>query len=126
DQTAATAALQIDPPVAGHWQWTSASRAEFVPDTRLPILTDLTIGVRGGPDGPRAVAGGYLESDLSATFRTTDFKKIEVSLGRQTMTLLENGSAIRTIYVATGVSAAPTPTGTFYVQMKAPQMRFRG
>ncbi|TMF01444.1 MAG: hypothetical protein E6I52_11380 [Chloroflexi bacterium] len=126
DQAAATRALQIDPPVAGHWEWTSARRAEFVPNTRLPVLTDLTIGVRGGPDGPRTVPGGYLEDDVSATFRTTDFKKIEVSLGRQTMTLFENGSPIRTIYVATGVSAAPTPTGTFSVYMKAPQMRFRG
>jgi lipoprotein-anchoring transpeptidase ErfK/SrfK len=126
DQAAATQALQIDPPVAGHWEWTSDSRAEFVPDSRLPILTDLTVSVRGGPDGPRTAAGGYLDSDASATFRTTDFKRIEVSLSRQTMTLLENGAAVRTIYVATGVSAAPTPTGTFYVQMKAPQMRFRG
>lgn len=126
DQDAATRALQIDPPVAGHWAWPSASRAEFVPDTRLPILTRLTISVRGGPAGPRTVEGGYLEADQSATFRTTDFKKIEVSLGHQTMTLFENGAPVRTIYVATGVAAAPTPTGTFYVQMKAPQMRFRG
>jgi lipoprotein-anchoring transpeptidase ErfK/SrfK len=126
DPTAAARALQIDPPVAGHWDWSSADTAVFVPDTRLPTLTDLTLTVRGGPDGPRTAAGGYLESDQAATFRTTDFKRIDVSLSRQTMTLFENSQAVRTIYVATGVAAAPTPTGTFFVQMKAPQMRFRG
>lgn len=126
DPTAATAALAIDPPVAGHWQWTSPTRAEFVPDLRLPITTDITLSVRGGPDGPRTASGGFLDGDTSSTFRTTDFKRMEVSLSKQTMTLYESDHAVRTIYVATGVAAAPTPTGTFYVQYKSPQMRFRG
>jgi lipoprotein-anchoring transpeptidase ErfK/SrfK len=126
DQGVATQALQMDPQVAGRWQWTSPTRVEFVPDTRLPILSDITVSLRGGPDGPRNAAGGYLADDVSATFRTTDFKRMDVSLGRQTMTLFENDVAVRTIYVATGVAAAPTPTGTFYVQYKSPQMRFRG
>ena len=126
DQAAATRALQIDPPVAGQWVWKSAQQAEFVPTDRLPILTTLTISVHGGPDGPRTAAGGYLESDISASFRTTDYKRMDVSLSHQTMTLYENDRPVRTIYVATGVAAAPTPTGTYYVQMKAAQMRFRG
>jgi hypothetical protein len=126
DPTAATQALSIDPPVAGHWQWSSADTAEFVPDGQLPILTDITLTVKGGPDGPRTAAGGYLEGDQSASFTTTDYKRIDVSLSRQTMTLYENNVAMKTIYVATGVAAAPTPPGTYFVQMKAPQMRFRG
>ena len=92
----------------------------------VAILTNLTLTVHGGPDGPRTVAGGYLEDDISTSFTTTDFKRMDVSLSHQTMTLYENDRPIRTIYVATGVAAAPTPTGTYYVQMKAPQMRFRG
>jgi lipoprotein-anchoring transpeptidase ErfK/SrfK len=126
DQGAATRALQIDPPVAGQWVWKSAQQAEFVPTDRLPILTTLTISVHGGPDGPRTAAGGYLESDISTRFTTTDYKRMEVSLSHQTMTLYENDRPVRTIYVATGVAAAPTPTGTYSVQMKAAQMRFRG
>jgi lipoprotein-anchoring transpeptidase ErfK/SrfK len=126
DLDAATNALSIDPPVAGRWEWLSADTAVFVPESRLPILTDVTLSVHGGPDGPRTAAGGYLEDDAAATFRTTDFKRIEVSLSRQTMTLYENNVPLRTIYVATGVPAAPTPPGLFQVQMKAPQMRFRG
>jgi len=126
DQAAATRALQIEPAVDGHWTWPSSQRAEFVPADRLPILTSLTVSVHGGPDGPRTVSGGYLENDVSTTFTTTDFKRMDVSLSHQTMTLYENDRPVRTIYVATGVAAAPTPTGTFYVQMKASQMRFRG
>jgi lipoprotein-anchoring transpeptidase ErfK/SrfK len=123
----ATRALKIDPPVPGHWEWGPASRrAEFIPDERLPILTTLTLSVRGGPDGPRTAAGGYLANDLSASFTTTDYKRLDVSLSRQTMTLFENDVPIRTIYVATGVAGAPTPTGNFSVLFKSPQMRFRG
>jgi lipoprotein-anchoring transpeptidase ErfK/SrfK len=126
DPATATAALSIEPPVSGQWHWTSAREVQFVPDTRLPILTDLGIRVHGGPTGPRTAAGGYLDNDLATTFRTTDFKRMDVNLSRQTMTLFENDAAVRTIFVATGVPAAPTPTGTFYVQYKSAQMRFRG
>ena len=126
DQAAAQRALSIDPSINGKWQWTAPDTVVFVPDDHLPILTDVTITLHGGPGGPRTAAGGYLEKDVSTTFRTTDYKRMDVSLSRQTMTLIENGVPIRTIYVATGVAAAPTPTGTFYVQMKAPEMRFRG
>jgi lipoprotein-anchoring transpeptidase ErfK/SrfK len=126
DQAAATGALRIEPPVAGRWVWTSSQKAEFVPTDRLPILTTLTLSVHGGPDGPRTAAGGYLESDVATSFTTTDYKRMDVSLSRQTMTLYESDRPVRTIYVATGVAAAPTPTGTFYVQFKSEQMRFRG
>jgi lipoprotein-anchoring transpeptidase ErfK/SrfK len=127
DPAAATRALQIDPLVAGHWTWTANNqKAEFVPHGQLPLLTSLTLSVRGGPDGPRTAAGGYLDGDVSASFTTTDFKRMDVSLSRQTMTLYEHDRPIRTIYVATGVAAAPTPTGKYYVQYKSAQMRFRG
>jgi lipoprotein-anchoring transpeptidase ErfK/SrfK len=126
DQTAATAALWIQPAVSGHWEWTAPNRVEFVADARLPVLTHFDMGVRGGPSGPRTAAGGYLDNDITAAFRTTHYKRIDVSLGRQVMTLYENEVPVRTIYVATGVAAAPTPTGTFEVQYKMPQARFRG
>jgi hypothetical protein len=118
--------FEIEPPVDGQWQWSSPTIAEFIPSVRLPILSDVTITVHGGPDGARTEDGGFLDGDTASTFHTTDVKRIDVSLGRQTMTLYENGRAIRTIAVATGVAAAPTPTGTFAVEYKSPQMRFRG
>jgi lipoprotein-anchoring transpeptidase ErfK/SrfK len=118
--------FEIEPPVDGQWQWSTPTTAEFVPSVRLPILSDVTVTVHGGPDGARTEDGGFLDGDTTSTFHTTDVKRIDVSLSHQTMTLYENGRAIRTIAVATGVAAAPTPTGTFAVQYKAQQMRFRG
>ncbi|MDQ3810662.1 MAG: L,D-transpeptidase, partial [Chloroflexota bacterium] len=126
DEAAATRALYVEPEVPGHWQWLSPREVQFVPDGRLPHLSEVTIGVRGGPDGPRGASGGFLEQDASTTFRTTDFKRMEVSLSRQTMTLYEDDVPVRTIYVATGVAGAPTPTGTFQVQYKQATARFRG
>jgi hypothetical protein len=95
DQDAATDLLQIEPPVPGHWTWTSPVRAEFVPNSRLPILSSITIRVLGGPDGARNEDGGYLDEDASATFRTTDYKRIDVSLSRQSMILFEFDRPVR-------------------------------
>jgi lipoprotein-anchoring transpeptidase ErfK/SrfK len=126
DQEAATRALQIEPAVAGHWEWTAPERVEFMPDAKLPVLTDFRIAVKGGPEGPRSLAGGYLEQDELATFRTAHDKRIDVSLSQQRLSMIEDGRVLRTIVTATGVAAAPTPAGTFSVQYKSPQMRFRG
>jgi hypothetical protein len=76
--------------------------------------------------GPRTTEGGFLEGDVLTSFRTAHDKRIDVSLGGQRLTMIQDGIALRTIAVATGVAAAPTPPGTFYVQYKSPQMRFTG
>jgi L,D-transpeptidase catalytic domain/Bacterial Ig domain len=126
DPDAATEALEIRPPVPGTWQWLSPEKVQFLPSARLPVLTDFQITVKGGPDGPRTAEGGFLDDDVLSSFRTAHDKRIDVSLGGQRLTMIQDGIAFRTIAVATGVAAAPTPPGTFYVQYKAPQMRFTG
>jgi hypothetical protein len=126
DPDAATEALEIQPPIPGSWRWTSPDTVEFLPSARLPVLTDFRILVKGGPDGPRSAEGGFLDDDVLSTFRTAHDKRIDVSLGQQRLIMIQDGQALRTIAVATGVAAAPTPPGTFYVQYKAPQMRFTG
>jgi lipoprotein-anchoring transpeptidase ErfK/SrfK len=126
DQEAATRALSLDPPVPGDWQWVDDTEVHFVPARRLPVLMDFRISVKGGPDGPRTGDGGYLDQDIVATFRTAHDKRIDVSLSQQRLQMIEDGQVLRTIATATGVAAAPTPTGTFFVQYKAPQMRFQG
>ena len=126
DPEAATQALQIQPPIGGAWRWTAPDRVEFIPNAQLPILTDFRITLRGGPSGPRTAEGGFLDQDVLTTFRTAHDKRIEVSLGMQRLTMIQDGQVLRTIAVATGVAAAPTPPGTFFVQYKAPQMRFQG
>jgi lipoprotein-anchoring transpeptidase ErfK/SrfK len=42
------------------------------------------------------------------------------------MTLIEQGRAVQTLAVATGVPGADTPLGQFSVQYKMPVARFRG
>jgi lipoprotein-anchoring transpeptidase ErfK/SrfK len=127
DRAAAERALVFDPPIAGTWQWTAANRAEFLPTGgRLPYHADISLRVQGGPESLRSSAGGYLAQDSVATFTTTTPKKIDVSLRRQVMTLYEDGQALETIPVATGVAGAETPIGTFEVEYKMPQARFVG
>lgn len=126
DRAAAEAAIQLDPPIPGTWTWTAPERVEFVPNGRLPVLTSLRVTVHGGPDGPRNEAGGYLEDDVTTSFRTGHDKRIDVSLDRQQVTLVQDGQAIRTIPAATGVAGAPTPVGNFRVQYKMPVARFTG
>jgi lipoprotein-anchoring transpeptidase ErfK/SrfK len=126
DPEAASQALQIQPPIPGSWQWTAPDRVEFIPNARLPVLTDFRITLKGGPNGPRTAEGGFLEQDILTAFRTAHDKKIDISLGMQRLTMIEDGVALRTIAVATGVALAPTPVGNFFVQYKSPQMRFSG
>jgi hypothetical protein len=126
DPEAATEALEIQPPVPGTWHWSSPDKVEFLPSARLPALTDFRISVKGGPDGPRTAEGGFLDDDVLSSFRTAHDKRIDVSLSGQRLVMIQDGIALRTIAVATGVAAAPTPPGTFSVQYKSPQMRFSG
>lgn len=126
DQAAAERALSIEPAVEGAWSWTAEDRVEFVPTARLPALTDFTVTVRGGPDGPRSLSGGYLEADVATSFRTKPFKKIDVNVSQQLMSLIEGGRVVRTIQVGTGVPGADTPLGEFAVQYKMPRARFQG
>jgi hypothetical protein len=126
DPDAATQALEIQPPIPGTWRWTTPEKVEFLPSARLPVLTDFRITVKGGPDGPRTADGGFLDQDVLTSFRTAHDKRIDVSLSMQRLQMIQDGQLLRTIAVATGVAAAPTPPGTFYVQYKSPQMRFTG
>jgi lipoprotein-anchoring transpeptidase ErfK/SrfK len=126
DRDAVVRSLAISPEVAGTWEWAAPDRVEFVPEGRLPTLTDITVTLHGGPDGARSAAGGYLENDVAWSFRTTDYKRIDVSLSRQVMTLMEDDVPVRSIVIATGVAGAQTPTGSYEVQYKLPQARFRG
>lgn len=126
DRGAVERALRIEPSVPGTWQWTAPDRVEFASADRLPIFTDFTVTLSGGPDGPRSASGGYLEEDVVSAFRTTDYKQIDVSLSRQRLYMLEDGQVIRTIVVGTGVAGAETPLGTYEVLYKMVKTRMRG
>lgn len=126
DRRAAEAAISIDPPVRGHFEWPDAQSVQFVPEQGFPYETEIGLSVRSGRDGPRASDGGYLEEDAHFAFTTMTNKVIDVDLSRQVMHLYEGEQLIRSIPVATGVPGGETPTGEYFVQYKMPVARFRG
>lgn len=126
DQATAEAAILFDPPVSGRFQWLTRDRVRFLPETSFPRLTDVTLTILGGPDGVRGESGSLMEDDFTLVFQTGRKKVIDVSLGRQVLTLLEDDEPVWSAPVATGVRGAETPPGTYQVQAKIPVARFRG
>jgi lipoprotein-anchoring transpeptidase ErfK/SrfK len=126
DRKAATAALSIEPVIPGKWEWTDDTHVQFVPTRTLPFDAEVTIKIKPGPDGARAVNGAYFENPAILSFVTEDDKVIDVSIARQEMVLYEKGRAVKTFKVATGVPGADTPIGEFNVQYKMPKARFQG
>lgn len=126
DFAMAEAAITIDPPRPGAFEWTDGQRARWIPAEPLPYETRLTFRIPGGMDGPRSTFGSYLQEDAELAFRTVPNKTIDVSLSRQIMTLFEGDDPVRTFVVSTGIPGADTPIGEFRVQYKLPTARFRG
>ncbi len=126
DRAAAEAAIHFDPPVPGHFAWLSPERVHFLPDNGFPSQTEVAVTIDGGPNSLTGASGSYLADDVSLSFRTGKKKVIDVSLGSQKMTLLEDGQPVWSAPVATGVRGAETPPGTYQVLYKMPIARFRG
>jgi lipoprotein-anchoring transpeptidase ErfK/SrfK len=86
----------------------------------------VTVAIRGGPEGPRSAAGGYVEQETSFAFRTAPNKTIDVDVSSQVLTLIEGGQPVRTFLTSTGLPGVDTPIGEFRVQYKMPTAHFRG
>ena len=119
-------AIQVDPPVAGHFKWVAPNRVQFVTDKGFPYSTDIRLTVQPGPDGLRSTDGGYLEDASVLAYRTRVNKHIDVDLTRQMVTLLEDGVPVYHTVASTGVRGAETPVGNYTIQYKMPKTRMRG
>ena len=126
DRRVAQEAITIEPALAGRFEWIDDSQVRWVPAKNLPYNTSITVRIKPGPDGPRSVAGSYFERPAVLSFTTEQDKIIDVDVTRQVMTLIQEGRAVQTLPVATGVPGADTPIGQFYVEYKMPVARFRG
>ncbi len=126
DRRVAEGAISVEPPTPGRFEWLDDTQVRFIPNRSLPYDTEVTFRIRPGPDGPRSVSGGYFERAPVLSFTTEVDKIIDVNVTRQVMTLIEQGRAVQTLPVATGVPGADTPLGEFSVQYKMPIARFRG
>lgn len=126
DRRAAIAALSLDPPVPGRWEWVDDKTVQFAPTTGLPYETEITITVKPGPTGPRGTNGSFFEGEAKLAYVTETDKVIDVDVTKQIMTLYERGQPVRTFPVGTGVPGADTPLGEFQVEYKMPTARFQG
>jgi lipoprotein-anchoring transpeptidase ErfK/SrfK len=126
DRAAAEAAISIVPAVPGKFEWLSPTKVQFTPEGFYPEVTDFTVQVASGRDGLHAADGGYIENLAQFAFWTAREKLIEVNLSTFTMVLWEDGDAVWSSRVTTGVRGAETPTGRYEVLYKIDQTRMRG
>ncbi len=126
DRNVAQAAITIEPALPGRFEWIDDRQVRWLPAKNLPYDRTITFRVKPGPDGSRSVRGGYFERPAVLSFTTELDKIIDVDVTRQVMTLIQEGRAVHTLPVATGVPGADTPIGQFNVQYKMQQARFRG
>lgn len=126
DRAAAEASIAFTPAVPGRFEWLAANRVRFLPDEPFPRETPIQVEVKAGVAGARGQSGNYLVEPTAFSFQTGKLKVIDVSLGQQRLTLLEDDQPIWSAAVATGVKGAETPPGTYQVQYKMPVARFRG
>lgn len=118
--------VTVEPAVAGSLSWVAPNRLEFVPAAPWEHLQDVTMRFKGGPSGLRGITGGYVETDVQSTFTTAPAKAIIVDVSDQTLTLLENGVAVESFLVSTGLSGTPTPIGEYTIYAKLSKTDMRG
>jgi len=123
NSAAAEAAIAFDPATPGSFTWLAPNRVRFMPTDAFPADSAITISVQAGLKGE---SGSMLDQPFATTFQTGPLKVIHVSLSKQQMVLTEDGNPVWSAPVATGVPAAPTPPGTYRVEDKLAQARFRG
>ena len=125
-RSAAEEMISFDPPVEGRWEWLSPERVRFVPEPHFPREAQVTVQIKGGPNGVLSASGTYLSESVTTTFETGKLKTIRVWLGSQRLALVEEDQEVWSGPVATGVRGAETPLGVYDVQYKMPVARFRG
>jgi hypothetical protein len=107
--------FSIEPAVAGSFNWVAYNKLNFIPATPWDFETPVTVHFKGGLNGLRGVGGGYMETDVISSFVTGVFKKIDVNLSEQRLTLLEGGTPVFTCLVSSGKSGYSTPTGDYRI-----------
>jgi len=118
--------VTMRPAIKGEWNWLDNVTLVFTPADRLPPQTTINVTLQSGPDGPRTEDGGYLEKDFVTSFVTSPDRRIEISIAKQQLYMIENEHMIKTITVGTGVKGADTPPGQYEVLYKLPKTRMQG
>ncbi len=111
--------MSTEPAVPGSYNWVAHNKLMFVPLTPWDFETPVTVRLKGGLTGLRGSSGGYAEADISSVFTTGVYKKIDVNLSEQRLTLLEGGAPVYNCLVSSGKSGYSTPTGDYRIYSKS-------
>lgn len=111
----AASLFSTEPGVAGSFNWVAHNKLNFIPATPWDFETPVTVRFKGGLNGLRGASGGYMESDVTSSFVTGVFKRIDVNLSEQRLTLLEGGTPVFNCLVSSGKSGYSTPTGDYRI-----------
>lgn len=118
NQSIITGLFTVSPPVPGTLTWPAPNKLTFTPSQAWDFKTTVTVSLAAGRQSLRGVSGSYMENEVVSTFETGIYKKIDVNLATQTLTLLEGGTPIFSCLVSSGKSGYSTPTGDFSVYAK--------
>jgi uncharacterized protein YfaS (alpha-2-macroglobulin family) len=74
----ATPPVKLTPEVKGRWQWVGTNALTFVPETRLPRATELTVEV---PAGTKSLSGDKLDKPYRLEFSTVRPRVLRLDTG---------------------------------------------
>lgn len=110
--------FSVTPPVPGTLAWPTPNQFTFTPSQPWDFETTVTASLAGGRQGLRGASGSFMENEAINTFETGIYKKIDVNLSTQSLTVLEGGTPIFTCLVSSGKSGYSTPTGDYSIYAK--------
>ncbi|MFJ8738221.1 Ig-like domain-containing protein [Embleya sp. NPDC127516] len=108
------------PNVEGSWGWTKdqsgKDRVDWRPREFWPSGTKITLnanlaGVASGP-------GTYFTRDYESTFTVGTNRVVEVDIPKKRLTVIEDGTAVKTIKMSAGSNEFPTRGGTHVILNK--------
>lgn len=118
NQAIITGLFSTDPVVPGSLTWPEPNKLTFLPASPWDYETTVAVNLKSGLEALRGVSGSYLEGDVGSEFETGVFKRIDINLATQTLTLLEGGTPVYTCLVSSGKAGYSTPTGDFRIYEK--------
>jgi lipoprotein-anchoring transpeptidase ErfK/SrfK len=114
--------VTADKPVTGSWHWLSSTEVHYRPRTFWPAYTHVSVHIAVG--GRNLGGGVYGEQSRTIDFTVGSSVISRVNNATKTMTVTQNGKALRTMPVSLGKASTPTSSGTMVVITKFDQKYF--
>lgn len=118
NQAIVTGVFAAEPFVPGSLSWPATNKLVFTPSEPWDFETPVTVRLLSGTNSLRGKSGSFIEGDVASSFTTGIYKRIDVNLSEQRLTLLEGGTPVFTCLVSSGKSGYSTPTGNYRIYSK--------